>query len=84
MSDNFAPDVGMLSIHYGRNRLMGADGCVHTRHDDGEPAKKSYRLESEIERERREAKICLECNRKECRGDCMHFQRKKKEVKKHD
>lgn len=79
-----APDGGLLLLHYGRNRLMGADGCIHTRHDDGEPAKKIRRMNSMIEKERREAKICLECRKKHCSGDCEYFKQKKKEVTQND
>ena len=84
MSDNFAPDVGILPIHYGRNRLLGADGYAHTRHDDGEPAKKScsysYKSHSMIVKARKEAEIFLKCRKKKCHGTCEYFREKKKDV----
>jgi hypothetical protein len=82
MNDAFpAPDSGILCLHYGRNRLLDADGFAHTRRDyDSEPMKKCHKKQSTIQKQKFDVSVCLTCTKIKCTGDydCFKKERRKR------
>jgi hypothetical protein len=84
---NTEPDSGLLCIHYGRNRLFGADGCAHVVRAESKK-KHDYPTHYITENQARQIDICLHCTKEKCRGggDCfpVHRKKEKKEVTQND
>ena len=55
-----------------------ATGIAHTRDYREQPTKRKKKIKvEEIEKQNEVKKICLECKRKECNGNCKVFRTKR-------